>query len=166
MMGGRMRKVLVQFNRNAFAYTIDRATGEVLVAAPFANENWASGIDLRSGMPMVRADKTPKPNVKLTDVCPPDIGGKDFQPSAFSPKTGLLYAGIFNICMDVTDHRQSWHTLRWHGDYAPRGTGRELGRIHGVGPRARPQDLVNQRKIYDHERRPGDGGRSRFLWNC
>jgi len=108
MMGGRMRKVLVQFNRNAFAYTIDRATGEVLVAAPFANENWASGIDLRSGMPMVRADKTPKPNVKLTDVCPPDIGGKDFQPSAFSPKTGLLYAGIFNICMDVTDHRQSY----------------------------------------------------------
>jgi alcohol dehydrogenase (cytochrome c) len=107
-IGGRLRKVLVQFNRNAYAYTIDRATGEVLVAAPFAYQNWSSGIDMKTAMPIVRPDKEPKPNVKLSNVCPPDIGGKDFQPSAFSPKTGLLYAGIFNICMDVTDHRQSY----------------------------------------------------------
>jgi alcohol dehydrogenase (cytochrome c) len=107
-IGGRQRKVLVQFNRNAYAYTIDRETGEVLVAAPFAYENWSSGFDMKSGRAVVRPDKEPKPNVKLEDVCPPDIGGKDWQPSAFSPKTGLLYAGIFNICMDLTDHRQSY----------------------------------------------------------
>jgi alcohol dehydrogenase (cytochrome c) len=41
-------------------------------------------------------------------VCPPDIGGKDWQPSSFSPRTGLVYAGIFNICMDLTDHPQSY----------------------------------------------------------
>jgi alcohol dehydrogenase (cytochrome c) len=107
-MGGRKRKVLVQFNRNAYAYTIDRETGEVLVAAPFAYQNWSSGFDMTTGMANIRPDKEPKPNVKTPDVCPPDIGGKDWQPSAFSPKTGLLYAGIFNICMDVTDHRQSY----------------------------------------------------------
>ncbi len=107
-IAGRPRKVLVQFNRNAYAYTIDRATGEVLVAAPFAYQNWSSGFDMKTGRAIVRPDKEPKPNVKLPDVCPPDIGGKDWQPSAFSPKTGLLYAGIFNICMDVTDHRQSY----------------------------------------------------------
>lgn len=45
----------------------------------------------------------PKPDVKLSGVCPPDIGGKDWEPAAFSPHTGLLYVGIFNICMDVTD---------------------------------------------------------------
>jgi alcohol dehydrogenase (cytochrome c) len=107
-IAGRSRKVLVQFNRNAYAYTIDRETGEVLVAAPFAYQNWSSGFDMTTGMAIVRPDKEPKPNVKLPNVCPPDIGGKDWQPSAFSPKTGLLYAGIFNICMDVTDHRQSY----------------------------------------------------------
>jgi alcohol dehydrogenase (cytochrome c) len=107
-IGGRQRKVLVQFNRNAYAYTIDRETGEVLVAAPFAYQNWSSGFDIGSGRAIVRPDKEPKPNVKLDNVCPPDIGGKDWQPSAFSPKTGLLYAGIFNICMDLTDHRQSY----------------------------------------------------------
>jgi PQQ-dependent dehydrogenase (methanol/ethanol family) len=107
-IGGRSRKVLVQFNRNAYAYTIDRESGEVLVAAPFAYQNWSSGFDMKTGMAIVRPDKEPKPDVKVPHVCPPDIGGKDWQPSAFSPRTGLLYAGIFNICMDVTDHRQSY----------------------------------------------------------
>ena len=105
---GQPRKVLVHFDRNAFAYTIDRGTGEVLVAEPFAYQNWSSGIDLKSGMPKVVPAMQPKPNVKLANVCPPDIGGKDWQPAAFSPRTGLVYAGIFNICMDLTDHPQSY----------------------------------------------------------
>ncbi|MDQ6779876.1 MAG: PQQ-dependent dehydrogenase, methanol/ethanol family [Candidatus Eremiobacteraeota bacterium] len=105
---GKPRKVLVHFDRNAFAYTIDRTSGEVLSAAPFAYQNWSHGINLETGMPMVVAEMQPKPNVKLSNVCPPDIGGKDWQPSAFSPRTGLIYAGIFNICMDVTDHPQSY----------------------------------------------------------
>ncbi|MEO8308801.1 MAG: PQQ-dependent dehydrogenase, methanol/ethanol family [Pseudomonadota bacterium] len=107
-INGRQRQVLVQFNRNAYAYTIDRKTGEVLVAAPFAYQNWSSGFDLKNALPIVRPEMQPQPNVKLSHVCPPDIGGKDWQPAAFSPKTGLLYAGIFNICMDVTDHPQSY----------------------------------------------------------
>jgi PQQ-dependent dehydrogenase (methanol/ethanol family) len=105
---GAKRKVLVQFNRNAFAYVIDRATGEVLLATPFANLNWATGIDMKTGRPEVVPTMQPHPGVKLEHLCPPDIGGKDWQPSAFSPRTGLIYAGIFNICMDVTDHTQSY----------------------------------------------------------
>lgn len=104
---GSTRKVLVHFDRNAFAYTIDRATGEVLVAEPFAYQTWSDGIDLKTGMPKVRPEAEPKPEVKLT-VCPPDIGGKDWQPAAFSPRTGLIYATIFNICMDLTDHIVSY----------------------------------------------------------
>ena len=46
--------------------------------------------------------------MKLQNICPPDIGSKDWQPSAFSPRTGLIYAGIFNICMDLTDHRVAY----------------------------------------------------------
>ncbi len=101
---GQVRKVLVHFDRNAYAYTIDRLTGEVLVAAPFAYLNWSTGFDMKTGQPIVNPDKEPKPGIKLDNVCPPDIGGKDWQPAAASPRTGLVYAGIFNICMDVTDH--------------------------------------------------------------
>jgi alcohol dehydrogenase (cytochrome c) len=107
-IAGKRRKALVHFDRNAFAYTMDRATGEVLLAKPFAYLNWASGIDLTSGMPIVNQAMQPVAGVKLEKVCPPDIGGKDWQPSAVSPRTGLLYAGIFNICMDLTDHTAAY----------------------------------------------------------
>jgi len=105
---GKPRKVMVQFNRNAYAYTIDRLTGEVLVAAPFAYQNWSNGFDLKTGRASIRPEKEPRPHVKVSDICPPDIGGKDWEPAAFSPRTGLLYVGIFNICMDLTDHPQSY----------------------------------------------------------
>ncbi len=105
---GRTRKALVQFNRNGFAYTIDRENGEVLVAAPFGNLNWATGIDMKTGQPIVNPAMQPKPEIKLENACPTDIGVKDWQPSAFSPHTGLLYTGLFNVCMDLTNHRQSY----------------------------------------------------------
>ncbi|MBI1361112.1 MAG: PQQ-dependent dehydrogenase, methanol/ethanol family [Alphaproteobacteria bacterium] len=105
---GKTRKVLVQFNRNGFAYTIDRQTGQVLVAQPFGNLNWATGFDVKTGKPVVNPAMQPKPGIKLQNACPTDIGVKDWQPSAFSPRTGLLYTGMFNVCMDVTDHPQSY----------------------------------------------------------
>jgi alcohol dehydrogenase (cytochrome c) len=101
---GARRKVLVHFDRNGFAYTIDRVNGEVLVAEPFGYENWAKRIDLSTGMPVVNSDKHPIVGQKVEDICPPDVGVKNWQPSAFSPRTGLLYASIFNSCMDLTDH--------------------------------------------------------------
>jgi len=103
-----MRKVLVQLNRNGFGYTIDRETGEVLVAKPFGFLNWATGVDMATGQPIVDPAMQPQPEIKLNNVCPTDVGVKDWQPGAFSPETGLIYAGIFNVCMDVTDHRQSY----------------------------------------------------------
>ena len=107
-INGQVRKVLVHLDRNAYGYTIDRVTGEVLQAAPFAYQNWSTGFDMKTGMPIVDPDKEPHPNVKVVNVCPPDIGGKDWQPSAASPRTGLVYADIFNICMDVTDNEASY----------------------------------------------------------
>jgi PQQ-dependent dehydrogenase (methanol/ethanol family) len=107
-INGQVRKVLVHLDRNAYGYTIDRVTGEVLEAAPFAYQNWSTGFDMKTGTPVVDPDKEPHPNVKLVNVCPPDIGGKDWQPSAASPRTGLVYADIFNICMDVTDIEASY----------------------------------------------------------
>jgi PQQ-dependent dehydrogenase (methanol/ethanol family) len=107
-INGRTRKVLVHLDRNGFGYTIDRTTGEVLVAKPFGYLNWATGVDLKTGLPQVAQNMQPQPNVTLNNICPPDIGDKDQQPSAFSPRTGLLYASIQNICMDLTDHEVSY----------------------------------------------------------
>ena len=58
---GKMRKMLVHFDRNGYAYTIDRTTGEVLVAKPFAYQNWSSGFDLKTGRPDRRPGANPSP---------------------------------------------------------------------------------------------------------
>ncbi|WRP17351.1 methanol/ethanol family PQQ-dependent dehydrogenase [Carboxydochorda subterranea] len=99
-INGRTRKVLVHFDRNGFAYTIDRATGEVLVAKPFVHVNWAKGIDLKTGLPIRNPEKSTKQGVNVTNICPSAQGGKDQQPAAYSPRTGLFYSPTNNLCMD------------------------------------------------------------------
>ena len=44
---GRMRKLMLWPNRNAFFYVLDRETGEFLLASPFAKQTWAKGLDER-----------------------------------------------------------------------------------------------------------------------
>jgi PQQ-dependent dehydrogenase (methanol/ethanol family) len=97
---GRQRKALVHFDRNGFAYTVDRATGEVLVAEPYVTTNWATGIDLATGRPKVVPEKMTGQGKKVTNICPSLEGGKNQQPAAFSPRTGLFYVPTNNLCMD------------------------------------------------------------------
>src|SRR5437763_14084970 len=56
---GRRRKVLVRPDRNGYVYVIDRATGEVLSATPFAHVNTSKGVDLVTGRLILNDDKTP-----------------------------------------------------------------------------------------------------------
>jgi len=107
-IGGRLRHTIVHFDRNTFAYVLDRATGEVLKADNFAPQNWSLGFDWRTKRPIVNPAKTPKVGEKVEHICPPDIGQKDWEPPSFSPRTGLIYVGIFNICMDLTNHKVSY----------------------------------------------------------
>ncbi|HET8655453.1 MAG TPA: PQQ-binding-like beta-propeller repeat protein, partial [Longimicrobiaceae bacterium] len=116
---GKLRKVVVQFNRNGFAYTMDRQTGQVLVAAPFGHENWSTGVDLKTGLPrVVAAKETSPPGRWVRDICPADIGVKDWQPAAFSPRTGLFYVPVNNICMDYLGRPVSYiaGTPYWGAD--------------------------------------------------
>jgi alcohol dehydrogenase (cytochrome c) len=92
-------KLLVHFNKNGFAYTFDRASGQILLAKQFVNEvNWASGIDLTTGKPILNPDKRVKQGQVTQKICPSVLGGKGWEPAAFSPKTGLFYAPTFNLC--------------------------------------------------------------------
>jgi PQQ-dependent dehydrogenase (methanol/ethanol family) len=99
-IGGRTRKALVHFDRNGFAYTMDRATGEVILAEPFVPMNWSTGVDLRTGRPRIAASKSTEQGNKVSYICPSLEGGKNQQPAAFSPATGLFYVPTNNLCMD------------------------------------------------------------------
>ena len=101
---GKLRKALVHFDRNGFAYTHDRASGELLVAEKFdPTVNWASHVDMKTGRPQVVAKySTAKsgPDVNNKGICPSALGTKDQQPATFSPKTGLFYVPTNHVCMD------------------------------------------------------------------
>jgi len=97
---GQPRKVLVRPDRNGYLYVLDRTTGEVLSAEPFGPVNSTKGVDLETGRPIPNPDKAPGTGKVVRNICPTASGAKDWQPSAFSPRTGLLYIPHNNLCMD------------------------------------------------------------------
>jgi lanthanide-dependent methanol dehydrogenase len=99
-IGGRSRKVLAHPDRNGFLYVIDRASGEVLSANAFVHVNTITKIDLASGRPQYVAEKKPTVGQVVRDICPHAGGGKDWQPSAYSPVTRFLYIPHQNLCQD------------------------------------------------------------------
>ena len=99
---GQPVKALVHFDKNGFAYTLDRASGRVLVAKPFTPVNWAQSIDLKTGRPVL--DPTKQTGVShgtVKDICPSLEGGvSPASPPAYSPRTRLFYTATSNMCMD------------------------------------------------------------------
>jgi PQQ-dependent dehydrogenase (methanol/ethanol family) len=100
-VNGKPRKVMLRPERNGHVYVMDRLTGEVLSATPYAHVNATFGIDLKTGRPILNPAKSPKTNEVVRDICPAAPGAKDWQPSAFSPRTGLMYMTHQNLCMQV-----------------------------------------------------------------
>jgi PQQ-dependent dehydrogenase (methanol/ethanol family) len=98
---GKPRKLLVRPERNGHLYVMDRTTGEVLSADPFHAITSTLGVDLKTGRLRYNPEKEPKVGRVVRDVCPAAPGAKDWNPSAFSPRTGLLYLPHINLCMDV-----------------------------------------------------------------
>jgi alcohol dehydrogenase (cytochrome c) len=109
---GQMRKVLVHFDRNGFGYTLDRATGELIVAEKYDPAvNWATHVDMVTGRPQVVSRYSTDQNgedVNTTDVCPAALGTKDQQPASYSPRTGLFYVPTNHVCMDYEPFRVSY----------------------------------------------------------
>jgi alcohol dehydrogenase (cytochrome c) len=99
-IAGVTRQVIVHFNKNGFAYVIDRNTGQLVSANPFAFSNWATGIDLNTGLPNINAALLTHQGVDTMNICPSAFGAKDWEYSAFSPNTGLFYFGAHNFCMN------------------------------------------------------------------
>lgn len=116
-VGGAKRDVLVHPDRNGFAYTMDRNTGELLVAKKFdPTVNWATEVNMdpksdQYGRPQVVAQYSTQQNgedVNSAGICPAALGTKDQQPAAYSPKTGLFYIPTNHVCMDYEPYRVSY----------------------------------------------------------
>jgi PQQ-dependent dehydrogenase (methanol/ethanol family) len=116
-VGGAKHDVLVHFDRNGFGYTLDRNSGELLVAKKYDPKvNWATEVVMdkasdQYGRPQVVAKYSTQQNgedTNSTGICPAALGTKDQQPAAYSPKTGLFYVPTNHVCMDYEPYRVSY----------------------------------------------------------
>ncbi len=98
---GNAVPTITHFDRNGFAYVLDRRNGKLLKANKFdASTNWAKEIDLKTGRPVLNPDKVPTEDVNVKGICPAAQGAKNHQPASYDPKTKLFYVGTNHICMD------------------------------------------------------------------
>jgi alcohol dehydrogenase (cytochrome c) len=94
-VGGQMRKVMMQTNKNGFLYVLDRTNCKLIAAHPFTKVTWADHIDMTTGRPV------------LTDIQKRFVAGEEVEiypsrgtnavPAAFNPNTGLIYASTWNV---------------------------------------------------------------------
>ena len=116
-VGGKETKALVHFDRNGLAYTMNRETGELLVAEKYDPAvNWTTGVDMDKnsktyGRPAVVAKMSTEQNgedVNSKGICPAALGTKDQQPAAYSPKTKVFYVPTNHVCMDYEPFKVSY----------------------------------------------------------
>jgi lanthanide-dependent methanol dehydrogenase len=116
-VGGTNHKALVHFDRNGFAYTLDRTNGALLVAEKYDPKvNWATKVDMDKnsktyGRPQVVAQYSTEQtgeDKNTKGICPAALGTKDEQPAAYSPETNLFYVPTNHVCMDYEPFRVSY----------------------------------------------------------
>jgi len=99
------RPLLGHFDRNGYAYLLDRATGALVKADKFdPSVNWASHVDLHTGRPQVVAARSPQAQGEDTtteDVCPAAIGVKNQAPAAWDPALQRFFVPTAHLCMDI-----------------------------------------------------------------
>jgi lanthanide-dependent methanol dehydrogenase len=107
---GKKRKTLVHFDRNGFAYVLDRVDGSLLRAHKFVTVDWAEKIDMKTGRPIKVREHSPLERGRNVSACPSAMGGKDQQPCAVDPKDpSKFYCPTNNWCMELEPQKRT-HT--------------------------------------------------------
>ena len=102
-VGGKKVKALTHFDRNGFAYVLDRTDGTLIAATKYVTTNWAEKVDFKTGRPIKVLEHSPLAVDQMVQACPSAMGGKDQQPAAVDPKEpNIFYVPTNNWCMELT----------------------------------------------------------------
>lgn len=114
-VNGEKKKVIMHADKNGFFYVIDRTNGKLLAANQFAKKvNWADRIDLATGRP-VESELTRKFRAgEKIEVWPSALGGKNWMPMSYNPKTGLAYANTLNFGMPYKNLAPEYKQGEWY----------------------------------------------------
>jgi alcohol dehydrogenase (cytochrome c) len=94
-VAGKIRKVMMQTNKNGFLYVLDRTNCKLIAAHPFTKVNWATGIDMATGRPILTDVQQRFAAGEQVEIWP--SRGTNAVPVAFDPTTGLIYASTWNV---------------------------------------------------------------------
>ena len=107
------KKLALEADRNGVAYAIDRTNGDFKWAVPFVKKlNWTKGIDPETGKPAeydpskgvqtYNVAVTPSREHPIADICPGNMGGKNWPPTSYNPELKLWYIPVIESCNRIT----------------------------------------------------------------
>ena len=107
------KHLALEADRNGVGYAVDRTNGQFVWAQPFVKQfTWTSGINPQTGKPMeydpskpvqtYNAAVTPTRENKVTMICPGNMGGKNWPPTAYNPNLHLWYIPVIESCNRIT----------------------------------------------------------------
>ena len=114
-IAGVKRSVIMQAPKNGFFYVLDRASGELLSADPYAVTNWAKRVDPKTGRPVVEAAARYSESGKPFVAMPGPGGGHSWQPMSFSPATNWVYIPVTELGFPFFPEKSAkLHELAWN----------------------------------------------------
>jgi len=110
---GKPRKLAIEADRNGFGYAVDRTNGEFVWGTPFVKKvTWTKGLNPETGKPVeydpskgvqvYNPDATPRIDQKVSDICPGNMGGKNWPPTAYNPNLKYWYIPVIESCNRIT----------------------------------------------------------------
>ena len=130
-INGKTRKVIMQANKNGFFYVLDRITGEFISAKPFSRVTWASGIDQKTGRPIINKEvmygRNPVP------ISPGGGGAHSWSPMSYNPQTGLVYVPT-----------RGWDTFNYATDFDFKPDASRVGGSSQTGMNSNTRGLERQ----------------------
>ncbi|MBV8576590.1 MAG: PQQ-binding-like beta-propeller repeat protein, partial [Acetobacteraceae bacterium] len=110
---GKPRKLAIEADRNGFGYAVDRTNGEFVWGTPFVKKvTWTKGLNPETGKPVeydpkkavqvYNPEATPRKDEKVSDICPGNMGGKNWPPTAYNPNLHLWYIPVIESCNRIT----------------------------------------------------------------
>ena len=148
---GKPVKALMNANRNGFFYVLDRTSGKLLAANQYGKKvTWADGIDAKSGRPIdSEVTQNLRATEKTVEVWPSTLGSKNWSPTSFSQKTGLVYANTLDIGMKYTPTREEYRAgatywgadIEWVWPQGPRGYLKAIDPVTGKSKWEAPSDI-------------------------
>lgn len=106
------KHLALEADRNGIAYALNRDNGQFQWALPFVKKlSWTKGIDQETGKPVEYKPGAPVQQYAITPslkdlkvtICPGNMGGKNWPPTAYNPDLKLWYIPVIESCNVITE---------------------------------------------------------------